>query len=123
MVTDRERRRRTTPLPVVTSPSPTPYDDYQRPFFSVSQVAEMLDVQQAFLRRLDQHDLVCPARSEGFQRRYSREDIDRVSEVRGLIDEGLTLAGIRRVFLLQAEVDTLKAEIAALHDAEAESGG
>lgn len=123
MVTDRERRRRTTaPLPVAAAASPTPYDDYQRPFFTVSQVAEMLDVQQAFLRRLDQHDLVCPARSEGFQRRYSRHDIDRVSEVCGLIDEGLTLAGIRRVFLLQAEVDSLKAEIAALRDAEAESG-
>jgi DNA-binding transcriptional MerR regulator len=99
-----------------------PHDDYHRPFFTVSQVAEMLDVQQAFLRRLDQHDLVCPARSEGFQRRYSRQDIDRVSEVCGLIDEGLTLAGIRRVFLLQAEVDSLKAEIAVLRDAEAQPG-
>jgi len=115
MVTGRERRRRTAaPLPGAVDLPSTPYDEYERPFFTVSQVAEMLDVQQAFLRRLDNHDLVSPARSEGFQRRYSRSDIDRVSEVCGLIDEGLTLAGIRRVFGLQAEVNALKAEIAAL---------
>jgi MerR family transcriptional regulator, heat shock protein HspR len=115
MVTGRERRRRTAaPLPAAVGQASTPYDDYDRPFFTVGQVAEMLDVQQAFLRRLDSHDLVSPARSEGFQRRYSRSDIDRVSEVRGLVDDGLTLAGIQRVFSLQAEVKALKAEIAAL---------
>jgi DNA-binding transcriptional MerR regulator len=89
-----------------------PYDDSGRPMFSVGQVAEMLDVQQAFLRRLDQQELVSPARSDGFQRRYSRNDVDRVSEVCGLIGEGLTLAGIRRVLELQAEVTALKAELA-----------
>jgi MerR family transcriptional regulator/heat shock protein HspR len=89
-----------------------PYDDRTRPIFTVGQVAGMLDVQQAFLRRLEQHELVLPGRSEGNQRRYSRDDIDRVSEICGLIDEGLTLAGVRRVLELQAEVDALKAEIA-----------
>jgi DNA-binding transcriptional MerR regulator len=123
MVIDRGRRRRTAaPPPAAAATAPVPYDDYQRPFFTVSQVAEMLDVQQAFLRRLDQHDLVTPARSEGFQRRYSRHDIDRVSEVCGLIGEGLTLAGIRRVFLLQAQVTALKAEISALRKADSDGG-
>jgi MerR family transcriptional regulator/heat shock protein HspR len=117
MGTDRERQRRTTPpLPVAAAGSAAP-DDYHRPFFTVSQVA---DVQQAFLRRLDQHDVVSPARSEGYQRRYSRSDIDRVNEACGLIDEGLTLAGIRRVFGLQAEVDALRAEIAALQAAQSD---
>jgi DNA-binding transcriptional MerR regulator len=100
-----------------------PYDDERRPMFTVGQVADMLDVQQAFLRRLDQHELVSPARSEGFQRRYSRDDIDRVAEVCGLVDEGLTLAGIRRVFLLQAEVAALQGEIAALRAEKAASAG
>jgi MerR family transcriptional regulator/heat shock protein HspR len=89
-----------------------PYDDPARPLFTVGQVADMLDVQQAFLRRLDAFDLVSPARSEGAQRRYSRDDVDRVSAVCGLIDEGLTLEGVRRVMELQAEVARLKAELA-----------
>jgi MerR family transcriptional regulator/heat shock protein HspR len=88
-----------------------PIDDEHAPLYSVGQVADMLDVQQAFLRRLEAHDLVLPDRSEGNQRRYSRNDIDRVTEIVGLIDKGLTLTGVRRVLELQAEVDALKAEI------------
>ncbi|HWA67758.1 MAG TPA: MerR family transcriptional regulator [Mycobacteriales bacterium] len=94
-----------------------PYDDPSRPLFTVGQVAEMLDVQQAFLRRLDSHDLVSPARSEGAQRRYSISDIDRVNEIRVLVEEGLTLAGVRRVLELQAQVARMKAEIATLRNA------
>jgi DNA-binding transcriptional MerR regulator len=82
--------------------------------FTVGQVADMLGVQQAFLRRLDEHDVVRPARSPGGQRRYTRREIDRVSEVVDLVDEGLTLGGIRRILALQAEVDRLKSEVARL---------
>jgi DNA-binding transcriptional MerR regulator len=41
-------------------------------------------------------------------------DVDRVSEICGLIGEGLTLAGIRRVLELQAEVAALQAQVASL---------
>lgn len=91
-----------------------PYDEPAEPIFTVGQVAQMLDVQQAFLRRLDAQALVSPARSEGAQRRYSRNDIDRVQDICALVDEGLTLAGARRVLELQAEVAALKAQIVAL---------
>jgi DNA-binding transcriptional MerR regulator len=91
------------------------YDvDHTLPFFTVGQVAEMRDVQQAFLRRLESHELVTPGRTDGNQRRYSHDDVDRVSGIVDLVDEGLTLAGVRRVLELQAEVDALRAEIATL---------
>jgi len=86
-------------------------DDTDAPFFTIGQVSDMLTVQQAFLRRLDQHDVVRPARSEGGQRRYSRHQIDQVVEVCTLIDEGLTLVGIRRVLTLEARVAELEAEL------------
>lgn len=82
------------------------------PFFTMGQVAQMLDVQQPFLRRLEAHDLLTPARSEGNQRRYSQADVDRLGEILGLIDEGLTLAGVQRVLELQAEVARLKTALA-----------
>jgi polyhydroxyalkanoate synthesis regulator phasin len=44
-----------------------------------------------------------------------------VQEAIGLIDQGLTLAGVRRVFELQAEVDRLRAEIADLQQAQLKS--
>ena len=75
----------------------------------------MLDVQPAFLRRLDSEDLVSPDRSVGGQRRYSRAEIDRVQRVNELAGEGLTLAGIRRLLALEAEVASLKAEIKRLN--------
>src|SRR3954453_11401217 len=88
-----------------------PFDDPGRPVFTVGQVADMLEGQQAFLRRLEAPELVLPDRSEGNQRRSSRDGIDRVSTICGLVDEGLTLAGVRRVLELQAEVNALKAEL------------
>jgi DNA-binding transcriptional MerR regulator len=91
-----------------------PFDNAGAPLYSVGQVADMLGVQQAFLRRLDSHDVVSPARSDGQQRRYSRIDVGQVQEALGLIDEGLTLGGVRRVLALQQQVRELEAELAAL---------
>ena len=91
-----------------------PLDNAAAPLYSVGQVADMLGVQQAFLRRLDAHDVVSPARSEGQQRRYSRLDVGQVQEALGLIDEGLTLGGVRRVLALQAQVRALEREIEQL---------
>jgi DNA-binding transcriptional MerR regulator len=85
--------------------------DSAAPLFTVGQVADLLDVQHAFLRRLDAHDLVSPARSDGKQRRYSRDDIAQIEQVVGLVDEGLTLSGVRRVLELQAEVRELRRQL------------
>jgi MerR family transcriptional regulator/heat shock protein HspR len=93
--------------------SSLPIDDRHAALYSVGQVADMLGVQPAFLRRLDTEALVQPARSAGGQRRYSRADIGQVQRVTTLSDEGLTLAGIRRVLLLEAELTALRAELEA----------
>jgi len=98
----------------MSTPARLPLDDEHTPLFTVSQVAEAVGVQPAFLRRLDSFDVVSPARSAGAQRRYSRRDVAAVEQACALIDDGLTLTGVRRVLELQAEVDALKAEIAAL---------
>ena len=91
-----------------------PFDHADAPLFSVGQVADMLGVQQAFLRRLDTHDVVSPARSDGQQRRYSRIDVGQVQEAMALIDDGLTLPGVRRVLDLQQRVRDLEAQLAAV---------
>ncbi len=50
---------------------PLPMDDEYAALFTIGQVADMLEVQQAFLRRIDHQRVVCPQRSAGGQRRYS----------------------------------------------------
>src|SRR3954463_3688720 len=89
-----------------------PFADDHAPLYTVGQVSGMLDVQPAFLRRLDVEEVVQPARSEGRQRRYSRTEIAVVQHVAQMADEGITLAGIRRILALEAEVASLRAQLA-----------
>jgi MerR family transcriptional regulator, heat shock protein HspR len=93
-----------------------PLDDENRPLFTVGQVSEMLQVQQAFLRRLDEFAVVSPSRSAGGQRRYTRNEIVVVRYVVELIDDGLTLPAVRRVLELEARVRELEAERDALRE-------
>ena len=97
-----------------------PLDDENLPLFTVGQVSQMLEIQQAFLRRLDQERVVSPSRSAGNQRRYTRREITVVRYVVDLVDEGMTLAAIRRVLELEALVHDLRAERDALRAAVAE---
>ena len=89
-----------------------PLDDEHAPRFAVGQVAEILDVQPAFIRRLDTERVVQPARSDGRQRRYSRADIDRVQRVAEMAEQGMTLVGIRRIFELELELEEVRAQLA-----------
>jgi len=88
-----------------------PIDDVNAPIYAVGQVAAMLQVQPAFLRRLDTEQVVQPARSGGGQRRYSRADIDQVQRVTEMADEGMTLVGIRRILELELELAALRREL------------
>ena len=104
-----------------------PIDDEHAPLFSVGQVASMLHVQHAFLRRLDEFNVVSPTRSGGGQRRYSRVEITRVQYVLELVEEGMTLSSIRRILelehrvrQLERQVDQLEAQRKALSAAVAE---
>ena len=97
-----------------------PLDDENLPLFTVGQVAELLEIQQAFLRRLDEFRVVQPSRSAGGQRRYTRNEITVVQYVVELVSEGMTLAAVRRVLELEARVKELEDERARLRAALAE---
>lgn len=97
-----------------------PFEDEDLPIFTVGQVAGMLDIQQAFLRRLDEFAVITPSRSPGGQRRYTRHEITIVRYVCRLAGEGVTLTGIRRILELEARISDLEAERDALRTALAE---
>lgn len=84
------------------------------PLFSVGQAAEMLDMQPAFIRRLDSEGVVVPLRSPGGQRRYSRTEIDHIAALAALMGEGMTLAGAQRIVELENEIAALRRQLAAL---------
>ena len=89
-----------------------PFEDENVPLFTVGQVAEMLAVKQAFLRRIDELQVVTPQRSAGRQRRYTRVEIRVIQQVASMADEGMTLPAIRRIIELEAKL----AEVAAQRD-------
>ena len=98
-----------------------PLDDENLPLFTVGQVSAMLEIQQAFLRRLDSLGVVQPSRSSGGQRRYTRNEITVVQYVVRLADEGMTLPAIRRILELEVRIRELEAERDALRAALLES--
>ena len=91
-----------------------PFENEDLPLYTVGQVSGMLEVQQAFLRRLDEFGVVRPSRSDGGQRRYSRREVVTVQYVVQLTGQGMTLAGIRRILELEAQVAQLELECAEL---------
>jgi MerR family transcriptional regulator/heat shock protein HspR len=89
------------------------FEDPTAAIYTIGQVSELLGVQAAFLRRVETESLVRPARSDGGQRRYSRNEIDTLQHIAQLASDGMTLAGIRRILVLEAEVAELQRRIAA----------
>ena len=84
----------------------------------------MLAVKQAFLRRIDELQVVTPQRSAGRQRRYTRVEIRVIQQVASMAGEGMTLPAIRRIIELEsklAEVAAQRDELAArLHEVSSE---
>jgi MerR family transcriptional regulator/heat shock protein HspR len=97
---------------MMTSGAGSPLDDSSLPFYTIGQVAEILGVQPAALRRIEDQGLIQPDRSGGGQRRYSRDEVERLREVLTLTGEGVTLAGVRRVLELRQRVTDLEDELA-----------
>jgi MerR family transcriptional regulator/heat shock protein HspR len=87
-----------------------PLDDEHAPLYTVGQVADMLEVRHAFLRRIDEHSVVSPQRSPGGQRRYSRHEIGQVQHVVTMMGEGMSLPAIRRIIELEFELAELTRE-------------
>jgi MerR family transcriptional regulator/heat shock protein HspR len=93
-----------------------PFEDENVPLYTVGQVAEMLSLKQAFLRRIDELEVVSPQRSAGRQRRYTRVEIRVIQQVATMADEGLTIPAIRRIIELEqqlAQVVRQRDELAA----------
>ena len=93
-----------------------PVDDPDYPLYSVTQVAEMLGVSPAALRRWEREGLIRPSRTQGGQRRYSRREIEQLQRVVELAEQGLAAAAIGRILKLQKRIHDLEDQIAADRD-------
>src|SRR3954465_1890708 len=83
--------------------------------YVISVAAELAGVHPQTLRIYERKGLVDPARTGGGSRRYSESDIAQLRRIQALTNEGLNLAGVKRVLELEAEVARLEAELRDLH--------
>ncbi|WP_460868641.1 heat shock protein transcriptional repressor HspR [Rhodococcus aerolatus] len=101
--------------------------DLDAQVFVISIAAELAGMHAQTLRTYDRLGLVTPHRSAGGGRRYSLRDVALLREVQRLSqDEGVNLAGIKRIIELTNQVEALQhritelgEEIAAAHAAAA----
>lgn len=79
--------------------------------FAISVAAELSGMHPQTLRQYDRLGLVIPARTKGKGRRYTKRDVQRLRDVQRMSqEEGINLAGIRRILDLERRVEELEAE-------------
>jgi MerR family glutamine synthetase transcriptional repressor len=67
--------------------------------FPIGIVMKLTDLTARQIRYYEQHDLVMPARTGGNQRLYSFNDVERLLEIKDLIEKGVNIAGIKQVLI------------------------
>jgi MerR family transcriptional regulator, heat shock protein HspR len=83
----------------------------ERAVFIISVAAELAGVHPQTLRIYERKGLVHPHRTAGNTRRYSQADIDKLLAIQALTDEGVNLAGVKRILELRAEVERLHRQL------------
>ena len=82
-----------------------------RAVYIISVAAELAGVHPQTLRIYERKGLLEPARTTGGSRRYSQADIDHLRRIQELTDEGLNLAGVKKVLALEAHIAALESAL------------
>ncbi len=80
------------------------FDDDDYPAYTMGRAADMLGATQAFLRSLDEANLITPQRSAGGHRRYSRRQLRLAARARELVDHGTPLEAACRIITLEDQL-------------------
>jgi len=85
-----------------------------RALYVISVAAELAGVHPQTLRIYERKGLLAPARTSGRSRRYSDRDIAHLRRIQELTNDGVSLAGVRRILALEDELGSARARIAEL---------
>ena len=82
--------------------------------YMISVAASMAGVHPQTLRIYEQRTLISPQRTPKGTRLYSDADVERLRRIQELTEEGVNLAGVERVFDMEAQIDRMRRRIASL---------
>ena len=88
------------------------------PLLPISMVMQLTELTARQIRYYEEHELITPARSEGNRRMFSLDDVDALLEIRELLDQGINMAGIKKVFDMRSAEDVMISDTIAISDAE-----
>jgi MerR family transcriptional regulator/heat shock protein HspR len=84
-------------------------------YFTISVVSSMFNIHPQTLRLYEREGLLCPERSAGNTRLYSRQDIEHLSTILNLTREmGVNLAGVTIIMDLLEKLRQVQQEKQAL---------
>lgn len=73
------------------------------PLFPIGIVIQLTELSARQIRYYEEHQLISPARTEGNRRLFCLNDIDRLLEIKDLIDQGINMAGIKKLFMVKEQ--------------------
>lgn len=85
-----------------------------RAVYIISVAAELAGVHPQTLRIYERKGLLRPQRTSGNTRRYSARDIERLRMIQALTQEGVNLAGVKRIMQMQRELERLQQRVREL---------
>ncbi len=82
---------------------------YSEPLFVISVAARLVEMHPQTLRKYEREGLIAPSRTSGNLRLYSDEDIERLRQVKYLVEtRGLNLAGVQLALELTQSLRQLR---------------
>lgn len=73
------------------------------PLLPIGTVMQLTDLSARQIRYYEEQGLIHPHRTRGNQRMFSLNDVDRLLEIKDLLEQGLNIAGIKKVFEMKNE--------------------
>ena len=87
----------------------------QEPCYVISIAARMVGVHAQTLRYYERAGIIEPSRSQGNQRLYSDHDIERLRQIKTLVDDlGINLAGVEIILRLTKKISEMENHIQGL---------
>ena len=71
------------------------------PLLSISIVMQLTDLTARQIRYYEEHGLIQPHRTEGNRRMFSLNDVDKLLEIKDMLEQGVNMAGIKKVMAMR----------------------
>lgn len=85
---------------------------FSEPLFVISVAARLVEMHPQTLRKYEREGLIAPSRTSGNLRLYSDSDIERLRQVKYLVENrGLNLAGVQLALELTHQIQDLRSRI------------